>query len=909
MAHERDEMTGLSAKEAQRRLLENGENRLDTGKKHSALRIFAGQFRDLMVIILLIATAVSAALGELHEAAAIVVIVLINALLGFFQELRCERTLEALAKLSAPMARVRRDGQELEIPAARVVQGDLLLLSAGDCVAADAIVLSQNALACDEALLTGESEACVKRAVTGRESDARTAREAMVFMGTHVVAGRAEVQVSATGMATEMGAIAGMLGDIEEEQTPLQKRLDQVGRTIGMGCLVICLLVAAAGVWRGEAPLNMLITGISLAVAAVPEGLPAIVTISLALAVRRILRRNALVKRLHAVETLGCATVICSDKTGTLTQNRMTVQKLVTLSGEYAPGQLKHQLLRHPELKYLLEAAAFCNDARAQPKKRGFWSREGADGPNNLANLTFAGDPTETALLKTALEAGVHPADFYRRGELAFDSTRKRMTVWGGCADGVGRVYMKGAPELVLSHCTRVVTPQGSVPLTAELRRVIAAENARLGGDALRVMGFAFREQGQSGEAPENNLVFAGLIGLFDPPRPEAAAAVAACRTAQIRVVMITGDHAVTAKAVARQLGILKGDGKGEGEVITGDLLDRMDDARLQDCCKTATVFARVSPAHKLRIVRAMKANGEIVAMTGDGVNDAPAVKESSIGVAMGQSGTDVTREAADVILLDDNFATLVAAVEEGRTIYQNIRRFLRYLLSCNAGEVFTMFVGMLMGMPVILTPIQLLLVNLVTDGLPAIALGLEPSHPQVMRQPPRRADDSIFSGGLMGKILFRGVLIGLTTLGVFSLTIGTGADLKTARTAALCTLTMTQLFHVFECRSETKGLLQINPFTNPLLLAAALASMGCVLGAVYHPAVSAVFLTTALTAEQMKTVLLCSLAAPVVSSVALLFSKKRPRRQRPSGGGVNVAQKSLPPQRETVSKQYRQTA
>ncbi|MEA5135652.1 MAG: cation-translocating P-type ATPase [Candidatus Fimivivens sp.] len=893
MGHGREEMAGLTTKEAQQRLLENGENRLDTGKKHSALKIFAGQFRDLMVIILLVATAISAVLGELHEAVAIVVIVLINALLGFFQELRCEQTLEALAKLSAPLARVRRDGRELEISAAKVVQGDLLLLSAGDCVAADAVVLTQNALACDEALLTGESEACVKRAVTGNESNARAAHDAMVFMGTHVVAGHAQAQVSATGMATEMGAIAGMLSDIEEEQTPLQKRLDQVGRVIGAGCLVICMMVAAAGVWRGEAPLNMLITGISLAVAAVPEGLPAIVTISLALAVRRILRRNALIKHLHAVETLGCATVICSDKTGTLTQNRMTVQKLVTITGECAPNQAKQLPLRHPELRYLLETAAYCNDARAQPKKRGFWGREDPD------SLMFSGDPTETALLKTALDAGVRPADFFRRGELAFDSTRKRMTVWGGCADGVNRIYMKGAPELVLSRCARVATAQGSIPLTPELRRKIIGDNARLAGDALRVMGFAFREQGQNGESPENNLVFAGLIGLFDPPRPEAAAAVAACRTAQIRAVMITGDHAATAKAVARQLGILR----GEGDVITGEMLDAMTDGQLLECCKTATVFARVSPAHKLRIVRAMKENGEIVAMTGDGVNDAPAVKESSIGVAMGASGTDVTREAADVILLDDNFATLVAAVEEGRTIYQNIRRFLRYLLSCNAGEVFTMFVGMLMGMPVILTPIQLLLVNLVTDGLPAIALGLEPSDPQVMRQPPRRSDDSIFSDGLLGKILFRGVLIGLTTLGVFSLISGSGADLKTARTAALCTLTMTQLFHVFECRSETKGLLQINPFTNPLLLAAALASMACVFGAVYHPAVSSVFLTTALTFEQMKTVLLCSLIVPAISSVMLLFSKKRPRRS--NRDGVFDNKKSLSPQRKALNEQY----
>ena len=893
MALAQVETAGLTTKQAQQRLLEIGENRLDTGKKHSAIKIFAGQFRDLMVIILLLATAISALLGELHEAIAIVVIVLVNALLGFFQELRCEQTLEALARLSAPLAKVRRDGREQEIPAEKVVPDDLLILSAGDCVAADAVLLTQNALACDESLLTGESVACAKRTATGNEATEAAAHEAMVFMGTHVVAGRAEARVCATGMATEMGAIAGMLGEIEEEPTPLQQRLDQVGKTIGVGCFFICVLVAGAGILRGEQPLNMLITGISLAVAAVPEGLPAIVTISLALAVRRILRRNALVKRLHAVETLGCATVICSDKTGTLTQNRMTVQKLVTASGEISPNQLEPGLLHNLEIKVLLETAAFCNDAKTQPKKRVFFARDDKQA------MEYSGDPTEKALLQIAVEAGVRLSNFYRRGEIAFDSTRKRMTVWGGCADGISRIYMKGAPELVLSRCTRMATRNGSVPLTPDMRQKLTADNGRLADSALRVLGFAFREQGTEGEGMESNLVFAGLIGLFDPPRPEVAAAVAACRTAQIRTVMITGDHAATARAVAKQIGILR----GEDGVITGGQLDFMSDTQLQECCRTASVFARVSPAHKLRIVRAMKENGEIVAMTGDGVNDAPAVKEASIGVAMGKSGTDVTREAADVVLLDDNFATLVAAIEEGRVIYQNIRRFLRYLLSCNAGEVFTMFVGMLMGMPVILTPIQLLLVNLVTDGLPAIALGLEPADAQVMTRRPRKADESIFSGGLLGRILFRGVLIGLTTLGVFSLTASRGADLQTARTAALCTLTMTQLFHVFECRSETKGLLQINPFTNPLLLAAAIFSMVCVLGAIYHPAVSAIFLTTPLTAQQLRIVLLCSIAVPAISSVSLLFSKQK--SDQSDKKGVQNNQKGPQTRQDAFKGQY----
>ncbi|MCI6027257.1 MAG: cation-translocating P-type ATPase [Oscillospiraceae bacterium] len=852
--------SGLTRQEAQRRLLEQGENRLKTGKKNSAVLIFAGQFKDGMVLILLAATALSAVLGEQGEALAIAAIVLANALLGFFQEWRCEKTLEALEEMAAPTARVLREGVELSIPAAQVVEGDILLFSAGDRVAADAVILEQSALTCDEALLTGESHPVTKRASTGREATGKAAGESMVFMGCNILTGRGAARVSATGMNTEMGAIAGMLDEIEEEQTPLQKRLDQVGRTIGIGCILICAVVAAVGVLRGEDPFAMLITGVSLAVAAVPEGLPAIVTISLALAVRRILRRNALIKRLHAVETLGCATVICSDKTGTLTQNKMTVKTVLTAEGEFsAPFS---EPLR-PSVGRLLETAAYCNDAKPQSRRIGLLGRE---------QRSFLGEPTEAALLEAADAAGVRLSDFTRTGEIPFDSDRKRMAVWGRCADGADRIYVKGAPELLLPRCTRVMTSQGTVPLTAEHRRRILAENGRLAERALRVLGFALRQRGSSSDPVEEGLTFLGLAGLYDPPRKEAPAAVAACRAAGVRTVMITGDHVATASAVARQIGIV---GEGEDGIYTGAQLDSMSDGKLREICHTAGVFARVTPAHKLRIVRAMKANGEIVAMTGDGVNDAPAVKEASIGVAMGESGTDVTREAAQVILLDDNFATLVAAVEEGRVIYQNIRRFLRYLLSCNTGEVLTMFLGMLMGMPVILTPIQLLLVNLVTDGFPAISLGLEPAEPSVMRRPPRAPDESIFSEGLMGKILFRGVIIGLTTLGVFSLFAARGEELVLCRTAALLTLVMTQLFHVFECRSETKGLLELNPFGNPLLLAAGIFSAACTAAAVWVPACHRIFMTAPLTLRQLGLVLLCSLAAPIVSSFSLTISRK----------------------------------
>lgn len=868
MMTDKTQAVGLSEQEAKRLLAENGPNVLSTHKKYSVLKIFAGQFKDMMVLILLAATAVSAFLGETHEALAIVAIVLINALLGFFQELKCERTLEALAAMSAPTARVWRGGVLKEIPAAEVVEGDVMQLSAGDCVAADAVILSQSELRCDESLLTGESVPCKKRAAAG---DERSAKEAMVFMGTHVAAGHGMARVCATAMNTEMGAIASMLGDIEEEQTPLQQRLDQVGRAIGIACILICAVVAVVGILRGYTPFDMLITGISLAVAAVPEGLPAIVTISLAIAVRRILCRNALVKRLHAVETLGCATVICSDKTGTLTQNRMRVQRVAACGEELTVERAVEKAERGGEFAQLFNCAAFCSDAVMAPPKKAVWK---ASKPE------FSGEPTETALLEAAYNAGVRQSDFSRRGERPFSSETKRMTVWGGCSDGVGRVYMKGAPESVLPLCSRVMTERGAVPLDDSRRREILAQNTSMAGRALRVLGFAFKEG--TNDSPESGLTFLGLMGLFDPPRPEAAAAVAQCRAAKIRIVMITGDHAETALAVARQLGIAD----DKTRVVTGSMLDGMPEDKLREVCKTATVFARVSPAHKLAIVRAMKQNGEIAAMTGDGVNDAPAVKEASIGVAMGENGTDVTREAAEVILLDDNFATLVAAVEEGRVIYQNIRRFLRYLLSCNAGEVFTMLVGMIMGMPVILTPIQLLLVNLVTDGLPAIALGMEPPDEKVMRRPPRDPQESIFAGGLPERIFFRGAMIGIATLAAFSIFYKGEATLDIARTAALATLTVSQLFYVFECRSETKSIFRMNPLGNPFLTAAALVSFLCMGAAVYLPFGRAIFATVSLSLREAVTVLALSFAATVIAPPALFSGGK--------GGGFEPKGKKI---------------
>ncbi len=860
-----EEAGGLTWREAAQRLEQYGANALASKKRISAMKIFAGQFRDLMVLILLAATAVSAALGEAGEALTIVVIVLINALLGFFQEYRTEKTLDALKKLSAPECEVLRDGTKQTIDAALVVPDDILLIKAGDRIAADGVVLSAAALACDESMLTGESDACEKRPATGDMPDKQSAKESMVFMGTTVVKGRGTVRVTATGMSTEMGAIAGMLDEIEEDPTPLQKKLDQVGRVIGYGCLLICAIVAGTGILRGESPLDMLITGISLAVAAVPEGLPAIVTISLALAVRRILKRNALIKKLHAVETLGCATVVCSDKTGTLTENRMTAKRVFTLSQEMDLDRPedREKAERSASAKKLFETAAFCNNASMARQKRGFLGQ---------AKQVAEGEPTEAALLRLASEFGVSQSDFYRTDELPFDSARKRMSVYGTDSKGKQVLFVKGAPDLLLPRCVSVLTDGGVQKMTALHRDRISRAQERMASDALRVLGFAYREYpaGTPFDRAENGLVFVGLAGLMDPPRKEAFDAVAACRTAKIRPVMITGDHSITAKAIASQLDIFR-----EGDVLlTGEMLDRMSDEELSQACEKCSVYARVTPGHKLRIVRALKRRGEIVAMTGDGVNDAPALKEANIGVAMGIGGTDVTKEAASVILLDDNFATLVAAIEEGRVIFKNIRRFLRYLLSCNTGEVITMFFGMLMGMPVVLTPIQLLLVNLVTDGLPAIALGLEKADRDVMKEKPRDAEASIFSDGLMGKIVTRGILIGLTTLGVFSFFASAYGDLTVARTGALMTLIMTQLFHVFECRSEKRGILELNPFSNPLLFASVLISISVMLGALYVPAVSALFLTAPLSRAQVLIIILCSMMVPIFSSVSLTLSR-----------------------------------
>lgn len=832
---------GLSASQVKKQQKKYGPNTLPPPPKRSGAALFFGQYKDLLTLILLAATAVSLLLGEWMDAVTIGIIVLCNGILGFIQEFRTEKTLEALQALSAPTAQVLREGVPVTVPAQEVTVGDILLLEAGCRVAADGVVLESIGLSAEESLLTGEAEAVSKQAADLPYPENELHQPGRVYMGSTIAAGRGRALVTHIGSHTQMGAIAGMLKQTQSPPTPLQQRLSKLGRWIALGCVGICGAVSLIGLIRGEDPLSMLLTGLSLAVAAVPEGLPAIVTISLAIAVKRMVKQNALVRKLPSVETLGTVNVICTDKTGTLTQNKMKVTHLYDLS---EIRSLDAPLA--PASKELIGKTAACLNV-AQTK-------EG-----------FQGDPTETALAECAQTLGIYyPGQ--RLGEIPFDSKRRRMTVaqfW----EGRRILITKGAPEAVIPYCTRWGGEE--TPFTERDRRAVFAAAEAMSQKGLRVLAAAWRPQ-QEGELGEQDLILLGLVGLSDPPRPEVKQAVEDCRTGGIRTVMITGDHALTAKAIAAQVGIDQ-----NAKPITGQKLERMDDASLEEAVKTATVFARVTPAHKLRIVKALQKSGSRVAMTGDGVNDAPAVKQAEVGVAMGQGGTDVTRQAADLVLLDDNFATLAKAVKEGRVIYQNIRKFIRYLISCNIGEVCCMLFSMLMGWPVVLLPIQILFVNLLTDGLPAMALGLDPAEDGVMHRPPRNPKEGVFSDGLGFTVAVRGVAIALSTLASFSVLWGQTGDLTLARTGALFTLIFTQLMNVFECKSETLPFWKIHLGNNKKLILAALSSLTCLILVMALPVFQGIFHTGMLPL----TGLFCCIGISFLPTLLGLLTRRRGKK------------------------------
>ncbi len=839
---------GLSDREAEKLLEKHGENVLSSEKRDSAAKIFVSQFKDLLTLILLGAAAVSVFMGEYIDAFTIMAIVFINAVIGFSQEFKTERTLENLKKFASPKATVFRGGRKTEIPAAKIVPGDLVFLKAGDKVPADGKILSAMSLASDESMLTGESIPVEKRIFSGGELSG--IRDDMVYMGTSVTSGHGEFVVTATGMETQMGKIAGMLKESKTEQTPLQQKLSVLSKYIAAGCLFICFIVTVTGILRGEPAFDMFLLGLSLSVAAIPEGLTAVITISLGLAVGRMLKKNALIRKLHSVETLGCANVICSDKTGTLTENRMTVTEIFLPSGDVFG---KDDFIKQKEkLRFPLLAAGICNNAEV-------------DGAQKIN-----GEPTEAALLKTVLDCKIPFRDFIRRDEIPFDSARKLMSVSAKDRTGGCFVFSKGAPDVLLPLCKTKLIGSEHAPLTSADLALIRSRLSEMAANALRVIAVAYKED-SSGKITEDNLCFLGLFGMIDPPRKGAAESVLKCKKAGIRTVMITGDHPETAFAIAKSLNIAS----QKGEVITGAELDRLSDPAFSEIVEHRNVFARVTPAHKLKIVRFLKKNGNIAAMTGDGVNDAPAVKEADIGVSMGKNGTDVTREASGIVLLDDDFSTLVSAAEEGRIIYGNIRKFIRYLLSCNIGEVVTMFFGMLMGMPVVLLPIQILMVNLVTDGIPAIALSFDPPQDDVMLEKPRKRGESVFSNGLGYKIIVRGILLGLSVLGAFTTVLGFTGNVDFARTAAFLALVFTQLIHVFECKSENRSLFKINFFNNTKLIFAVLSSAVIVLSTVYIPALNPIFKTVPLDLKSVSTVLGFSFVVPFILGIIGVFKKK----------------------------------
>jgi Ca2+-transporting ATPase len=826
---------GLAGSEAARRLAEHGPNELHAGRRISPWALLLEQFKNILILILLLAVGLSALLGHGVEAIAIAVIVLFAVVLGFVQEYRAERAIEALRQMAAPTASVLRDGEEREVPARDLVPGDVILLHAGDKIPADARLIEAINLQVEEAALTGESLPAEKQTAPLAEGEMAVGdRKNMVYAGTAATYGRGRAIVVATGMNTEFGKIAQLLQTVETGKTPLQQNLDRLGHVLARAAMVIVLMIVALGLLRGQPFLEMLIFGIALAVAVVPEALPAVVTISLALGVQRMVKRNALIRRLPAVETLGSVSVIGSDKTGTLTKDEMTAREffvageMLQVSGAgYEPrgafSRDSSPIEPPAPLVALLRAAALASDAHIT------WSE-----PDRLWQLK--GDPTEGALVVAAAKAGLHKpdldAEFPRVNEIPFTSETKRMTTLHAAPGGTA-AYSKGAPEVILDSCTRQLAGadgmMGETPLDAASREAILAAAHQMADEALRVLAVAYRPQATS-ENAERDMTFLGLVGMIDPPRPEAKAAIEVCEQAGIKPVMITGDHPLTAQAVARELGLLR-----TGRVVTGAELEAMSDAELERQVEDIQVYARVSPAHKLRVVVALQEKGHSVAMTGDGVNDAPALKKADIGIAMGITGTDVTKEAAAMTLTDDNFASIVAAVEEGRGVFDNIKKYLMYLLSSNIGEIGLMAGASLLGMPLPLSAVQLLYVNLATDGLPALALAVDPPEPDLMRRPPRNPRTGIFTRPVVTLMTVGGLWSTAVNLGLFAWALNSGRSIAEAMTMTFVSLVLIQFFKAYNFRSDRHSALN-RPWSNKWLNLAILVNLAQLALIIYAP-------------------------------------------------------------------------
>jgi P-type Ca2+ transporter type 2C len=850
---------GLSETQAENRLVKFGYNEIVEEEKISPLKILISQFKSFIIGILLIAVIISLVIGEKFDALVIGVILVLNAVLGFIQEYKAEEAIEALRKMASLKAVVLRNGEEKKIDAKEIVPGDIIVLETGEKVPADARLIEAINLYTQEAALTGESNAEVKQTEKIDADKGVADMNNMVFAGTIITRGRGLAAVTATGMGTEIGKIARMMQQTKDELTPLQKKLKQLGEYLGAATLIICLIVFGAGVFSGKPAAEMFIAALSLAVAAIPEGLPAVVTISLALGIQRMIKRNALIRKLPSVETLGSTTVICTDKTGTLTHNQMTVRKIfandkvidITGSGYSIEGNFSEdgKEVSAKEIEMMLKVGALCNDAK-------------------LADNDIIGDPTEGALIVSAAKAGLHKSELERQSpriaEIQFDSERKSMSTYHNIK-GENIVCTKGAPDVIIGLCNRIMINGNVYMMTKEQRKRILDMNEQFAKQALRVLGFAYRP---SGKLEEKELIFLGLQAMIDPPRDEAKESIKKCKEAGIKVVMITGDYKLTAEAIGKELGI-------EGRAIDARELDAITD--LEHAVDGIGIYARVDPKHKIRIVEALQKKGYVVAMTGDGVNDAPALKKADIGVAMGITGTDVAKEASDMILTDDNFTSIVGAVEEGRGVYDNIRKFVEYLLSSNLGEILTIFAAIILvglfqnALP--LLAIQILWINLLTDGLPALALGVEPKEKDIMQRKPRKKNERILSRYIIFRMIAVGVIMMLGTLALFKLYLPKGVIY--AQTVAFTVLMMFQMFNVLNCRSENSSLFKLGVFGNMKLIIAILISVAMQLAVIYTP-LNVMFKTIPLTGMDWIYIVLVSSAVFVFVEIMKMIRTRK---------------------------------
>lgn len=834
--------TGLTLEESNIRLAQHGSNRLAEPAKRVPWRMFLDQFKSLLILVLVAGALLAGVIGDLKDALVILVVVLINAALGFYQEYRAEQSLAALKKMLAPEAEVRRDGHTRMIPAEGLVPGDIVILDAGDRVLADGRLIVAHGFEVDESSLTGESHTVGKRTEKlDGETIPLAERDNMLYMNTTVTRGRAEMVVTATGMATEMGRLAGMLAETEGVSTPLQIQLDSLGKRLAIIAGVVVTIMLISGLLRGEPWMQMVMTSIALAVAAIPEGLPAVVTVTLALGLHRMARHGAIVKRLASVETLGCSSVICSDKTGTLTVNQMTARTLYTYSRYFSVTGQGYDVVGDikpsddaslPNLKHVLLPLSLCNDA-------------------HIRTGQVTGDTMEGALIVLAAKGGLDInalAERYPRiAEIPFDAAHKYMATFHLDGNHV-HLYVKGAPDVLVDHCAFVLDTEGNTGLNATAKTALLTANEKLASQGLRVLAVASKTLAAADFDPSedlfhyvNELRFDGLVGLMDPPRVEVSDAIALCHRAGIQVKMITGDQKVTAAAIAHELGI-------EGEVLTSAELDAMDDATLTSHIDSIGIFARATPEQKVRIVRMLKLHGHVVAMTGDGVNDAPVLKFADIGIAMGITGTEVAKEAATMVLTDDNFATIVRAVEEGRTIYDNIVKFVRFQLSTNIGAILTVFIAPFLGLPLPLNPIQILWVNIIMDGPPAMALGVDPSRPEVMDIPPRNTNERILTLQRLGNLALYGITMAAGTLGVLYWGLQTGSP-EHALTLTFTTFVLFQVFNIFNARADRGSTFNATFFRNRVLWLAAASVVGLQLLVVYWAPAQAIFSTVPLTA------------------------------------------------------------